>query len=26
MGFKFLEIVACDFNRISCQNYDAWKD
>jgi hypothetical protein len=26
MGFKFLEIGACDFNRVSCQNYDAWRD
>ncbi len=26
MGFKFLEIGACDFNRVSCQNCDAWRD
>ena len=25
-GFKFFEIGACDFNRVSCQDYDAWKD
>jgi hypothetical protein len=26
MGFKFFEIGACDFNRDSRQNYDAWKN
>jgi len=26
MGFKFFEIEACDFNIVSCQNYDVWKD
>ena len=26
MGFKFFEIGACDFKRVSCQNYDTWKD
>ena len=26
MGFKFLAIGACGFNRVSCQKYDAWKD
>lgn len=26
MNFKFLAIGACDFNRVSCQDYDAWKD
>lgn len=23
MGIKFFEIETCDFNRVSCQNYDA---
>ena len=26
MGFKFLEIGECDFNRASCQTCDDWKD
>jgi len=26
MGFKFFEIGVCDFNKVSCQDYDAWKD
>ena len=26
MNFKFLAKGVCNFNRVDCQNYDAWKD